>query len=182
MTGKDRQNYTPSESADGAVTCSGSQDQDVERFFGRKRKVWLYFDNAYIPDPWIQLLHLYCLGTSLWSHCHTTVHVRGPHDVIRTLKHIGQEVWLYHSSRERMAWCFSRWKSDGSSLNHTLCFDFFSLVEIFLSSHEPFQHGASIPCCIAVLFEVQRLIAATTLVCCIKLHTVVSTSTQLPSL
>ena len=25
----------------------------------------------------------------------------------------------------------------------------FSLVEIFLSSHEPFQHGASIACCSA---------------------------------
>ena len=35
--------------------------------------------------------------------------------------------------------------------NLALCFDFFffflSLVEIFLSSYEPFQHGASIACC-----------------------------------
>ena len=32
--------------------------------------------------------------------------------------------------------------------NLALCFDFFfSLVKIFLSSCEPFQHGASIACC-----------------------------------
>ena len=33
-----------------------------------------------------------------------------------------------------------------------LRFFFFSLVEIFLSSCEPFQHGASIACCSIVTF------------------------------
>ena len=50
------------------------------------------------------------------------------------------------------------------------------------ASGPPGFYFTDIVTCTAVLFKVKRLIAATTLVCCIELHAVVSTSTQLPSL